>query len=319
MLNLKEITSSIKEKASREAREKGSPYSESDINRELSQSGSARKPDDIPKQDTQNRKGAKKNGNVGAFFPSTTRTGKSYCIGNPIRPNIFHDNGHADIQKQTPNLSDYWSLYKWRKMAEIAELTRPDLIDAIKAYNHFFDGNGTERRFSYERYIINDTSGQITLKNAILDAQYAAIQLWKSNKRPPQFKFTGPEIPCGSNDIYLSKTFPYPATENWQKTIGAHSIWLSGTVFTKSALGRDTDFKMKLTIHAEDQYNFNPGQSDIASGIKDDENGRFVIVGFAQGYRNTSSISRSFSWKGEKLGVASMGINLRRNTRPPKN
>jgi len=31
---------------------------------------------------------------------------------------------------------------------------------------------------------------------------------------------------------------------------------------------------MKLVLHAEDQYNFNPYQSDIATGLLDEENGR---------------------------------------------
>lgn len=48
---------------------------------------------------------------------------------------------------------------------------------------------------------------------------------------------------------------------------------------------------------------------DIVSGIPDDKNGNFVVVGFAHGYRNTSILRCSFSWKGFDLGVAKMGIS----------
>lgn len=172
---------------------------------------------------------------------------------------------------------------------------------------------------SYERYVMNDVSGQTTLRNAILDAQYAAIDLWASHGQPKQFELTGPAIPCGSNDPYLRKTFPYPASENWQKAIGAHVIWLSGSVSAESFQGTTKPrFKMRLVLHAEDQYNFNPGQNDLATGIPDDENGRFVVVGLAHGYRNKATLSRSFDWVGSDLGVASMGLNVRINQRPPQ-
>ncbi len=94
------------------------------------------------------------------------------------------------------------------------------------------------------------------------------------------------------------------------KAIGAHVIWVSANVtVVKSGVAKtDPIFKMNFTLHAEDQYNFNPGMTDIVTGIPDDENGNFVVVGFANGYLNTSILRRSFSWKGFDLGVAKMGI-----------
>ena len=318
MSKLEELRKKIEEKSSREARSSGNPHQNANIDREFSQAGVARKPDDIPKQDTYTRQKTLIPGNVGVFFPSSSRTGNSYRIGPMMRPHIVHDRGHADLPKRDPKLTDYWDLFKWRSMMETAGALRPDLADAIAAYNHFLDGEGEAREFSYERYVMNDQSGRTTLRNAILDAQDAAIKLWRSNGKPSNFQFTGPGIPCGSADPILRKTFPYPVTENWQKAIGAHFIWISGNVAVDQSNAASPVFKMKFVLHAEDQYNFNPGQSDIASGIPDSENGKFVVVNFAHGYRNNSTIKRSFTWKGFEPGISSMGMNIRINERPPK-
>jgi hypothetical protein len=52
---------------------------------------------------------------------------------------------------------------------------------------------------------------------------------------------------------------------------------------------------MNLVLHAEDQYNLNPGMKDITTGLPDDANGKFVIVGFAKGFRHTAILQRTFS------------------------
>lgn len=74
---------------------------------------------------------------------------------------------------------------------------------------------------------------------------------------------------------------------------------------------------MQLTLHAEDQYNFNPGQNDIATGIQDEENGNFVIVGLAHGYRHESTFQRNYSWEGFDLGVQRSGFNVPLTDRRP--
>lgn len=147
MPTIAELKAAIKQKASRETRTSGNLHSDSDIDRELSRAGIARKPDDIPKQDSKTRQGTVDPGNVGAFFPSTTRTGKPYKLGPARRPAITHDRGHSALPKQSAEISDYLSLLRWRAMMEGAALTRPDLVDAIAAYEHFLDGEGKERSF----------------------------------------------------------------------------------------------------------------------------------------------------------------------------
>lgn len=324
-MKLDEIREKIKQKSSREVRADGNPNN-TDIDRELSRAGKKRKPDDIPKQDTKARNGDTIPGNVtnGSYVSSTVDTKGLYKIGAAVRPHIVHDSGFSKFPKLSPELSDYWALLKWRSMLEGAETLRPDLSDGVAAYRHYLDGKGKPRQFSYERYVNSDNSGRMTLRNVILEAQDAAMKLWKDNKKPLKFSFTGPPIPCGATDAKLPnirRSFPYPATENWQKAIGAHVIWLSGDVTVRIFPGTTLppEFKMNMVLHAEDQYNFNPGAKDIASGIPDDENGKFVVVGLANGYFQSSILRRNFTWKGSSLGVSSMDSTVRPRQRQPQN
>jgi hypothetical protein len=189
-------------------------------------------------------------------------------------------------------------------MLEGGEALRPDLTDSLGAYRHFLEGGGKPRNFSYERYVMADRSGQETLRNAILDFQYAVIELWETSGKPHQFPITGPAIPCGADASvfrYLSRFFPYPETENWQKAIGAHAIWLSGEV--KAWPGSPTVFEAIMILHAEDRYNFNPGDADLATGIQDSENGRFERTGLAHQYENHATLQRYLKWTGLDLGV----------------
>jgi hypothetical protein len=249
------------------------------------------------------------------FEPSTDYTRGVYRLGPPQRPNIRHDSGFADFPKEEPTWNDRWRLLRWYAMLEGAEALRPDLSDAVAAYRHFHEGEGRPRTFSYDRYVNNDDAGRLTFHNAVLEAQHVAIQFWQE-KQMTRFQFTGPTIPCGGQLF----NFPYPFTENWQKTIGAHAIWLSATVNVAPPInGGQPAFTMHLTIHAEDQYNFNPGADDIATGVSDDDNGRFVIVGWAHGYRHTATLTRTITWTGTELGVPALGINPRRRARQPQN
>jgi hypothetical protein len=83
----------------------------------------------------------------------------------------------------------------------------------------------------------------------------------------------------------------YPQTENWQKTIGGYQQWSSADVTVEN--GRVT---MKVTVHAEDYYNFNPDQKDIASGAGDNENGRFTEIGWAKPFPSSGDVTRTVTW-----------------------
>ena len=231
--------------------------------------------------------------------PSPRFFGANYREGPPTRPpSIRFDNGFLDkFKKRAPTASDYLALAKWKAKLEAAVRLRPDLADACQAYRHFLEGNGRKRSFSYERYVLNDRSGRVTLSNAMLDIQDGVEVVWQKNKKK-KFSITGGPISCGQGRL-----FPYPATENWQKAVGGHIIWLSGTVSVKDTTG-ETWFELVMTLHAEDRYNFNPGQHDIATKIPDSDNGIFEITGLGKQFDQTATLKRKLTWKHGTLATA---------------
>ncbi len=54
--------------------------------------------------------------------------------------------------------------------------------------------------------------------------------------------------------------------------------------------------EMTVTVHGEDYYNFNRGQSDIATDLKDDENGRFTELGWAKPFPSSGTVVRTITW-----------------------
>lgn len=239
--------------------------------------------------------------------PSPRFFGARYVLGAPLRPaSIKFDNGFLDkFARRAPTASDYLALAKWRAKLEIAEVARPDLADGCSAYRHFLDGGGRTRPFSYEKYVLNDDSGRITLANAMLDIQDGAEEVWDSHKSLRTFSITGGPISCGGDSL-----FPYPATENWQKAIGGHIIWLSGVVTVSEKDGK-TWFELDMTLHAEDRYNFNPGQHDIATGVPDSDNGIFEITGLGQQFDQTAELRRIVKWQYGTLATGGLSSATR--------
>jgi hypothetical protein len=300
----------------RESRTEGNP-NERDSDRESSRLGSARSPEDIPKQDSKVC-GHIVKGTVDekAFRSTREETGRDYRVGAGTRPNIVHDNGHLTLGRRDPVAADYAAMVRWRAMLAGGEALRPDLSDGLAAYRHFLDGKGKPRTFSYERYVMADWSGQITLGNAVLDFQDAVQRLFLAHPDSRQFPITGPAIPCGTNSTamgYIKDHFPYPSTENWQKTIGSHFIWLSGEVKVYAPLlaSGATTFEASMILHAEDRYNFNPGDHDAATDIPDSENGRFERIGWGHQFDHFSTLQRHLRWDGFSLGI---GLSVRPNT-----
>lgn len=263
---------------------------------------------------------------TGTAVPTHGTTSAKYQVGPPRRPPIQHDNGFLQnpkdpkdpnpIATREPSMSDRLAEAKWAVKLEAARHLRPDLKDATDAYSHFLSGNGKDRTFDYERFVTQDESGKKVLKSATQDtqkaaeAQYAAMIAKDPSLagKPVTFQITGGPIGVGGND----GKFPYPKTENWQKAIGGHSIWNSATVTVTppSTPGGKPSFSMDMTVHAEDRYNFNPNQKDIATGIPDSDNGRFEQTGLAHQYTQTGSVQRKVSWsQGDIENATSNPIN----------
>lgn len=234
----------------------------------------------------------------------------AYKIGPCIRPPIKHDNGFLDKNaKRAPTVSDHIQYQWWVGKLEAGEaaqnvpfMPHNDISDGLAAYRHFLEGTGNDRRFSYERYVANDSSGKITLKNTIIDAQLGAWELWRSQysrKLDIDFEMISSPMPVGN-----SVSFPYPQTENWQKTIGAHNLWISAKVkINRASISTSPHFVMEMILHVEDMYNFNPGAKDIVTGIPDSANGIFEITGLAKQYLNVSELTRYVEWTGKPDSV----------------
>jgi hypothetical protein len=241
-----------------------------------------------------------------------------YRTGPPTRPDIHHDNGFLQnpndpndptpIPTIPPTDADRQALSAWRNKLEWAERAQwlpfgphTDIEDGLAAYRHFLDGNGADRTFSYDKFVRDDAAGKTTLQNATRDVQLGAEEIYNQmiaqdpslKNGPVTFLMTGSQIPVGSSD-----KFPYPETENWQKAIGAHQIWMSATVTVRPGEkpGDPPQFSMRMTLHAEDRYNFNPGAADINTGTPDAENGRFERTGLAHQYMNYATLERDVTW-----------------------
>jgi WXG100 family type VII secretion target len=235
-----------------------------------------------------------------------------FQVGPPQRPNIQHDNGflehHAPAE---PTFGDHASLLKWKAKLEGAEAFRPDLADGTAAYRHFLEGDGADRHIDYERFLHNDPSGQTALKNLIIDAQRHAEVIGTGRD---DFSITSDAYNIGSD-----ARFPYPETENWQKALGGHNVWTSADVQATGEPPNRT-YTMEITLHMEDRYNFNPSQKDIATGIPDNENGRFEITGLAHQYMNYGEVTRVVTWnEGDIQNAQITDQDTSRNRRPPDN
>jgi hypothetical protein len=177
-----------------------------------------------------------------------------------------------------------------------------NIPDGIGAYQHFLHGNGADRTFSYDKFVAEDEAGQTTLENATINLQNGALHMYRDlleqnpdlAGQPITFQMTSSPIGVGGSNA----DYPYPRTENWQKAIGAHQIWLSADVTVTPDANGQPRFTMDMTLHGEDRYNFNPGAADITTGTLDAENGVFEETGLAHQYMHYGELRRQVEWTG---------------------
>lgn len=177
---------------------------------------------------------------------------------------------------------------------------KADLDNAIPAYRHFLVGGGEPRSFDYNDFLSNDDAGKTIRDNVLQDVRTAGDQIYQD------LDFQVPETPGASVTFNMQSEaitvggadsrFAYPATEDWQKTIGGHSIWTGSNItMTRLDDGRLLA-EANVTLNAEDRYNFNPNQQDIATGEPDMVRGVLEESGLAHQYTQTGSSELSTSW-----------------------
>jgi hypothetical protein len=211
----------------------------------------------------------------------------------------FLDDGHGGIdnsKRRAPTAADRAQYAWWLTKLAGATTLRPDLFDATRAYAHFMSASGTDLNFSYDQFVTTvpehsfvkaDSSGRTVLTSAIQDVSAAAISLHESRgMNADTFTTQSQAIGVGGDN----GRYPYPDTENWQKAIGAHVIWLEANVVVTLDGTTQRNFVIVMTLHAEDMYNFNPGAQDIATGIPDNENGVFEITGQGKEFKSVSTL-----------------------------
>jgi hypothetical protein len=155
-----------------------------------------------------------------------------------------------------------------------------DLGEAPYLYDRYMSGTGEDYFFDYGPAYQQDASIKSDIHEELIAAQRAAEELL-GKSGSDSFQITG-----GARNIPHN-----PATERWQKTLGSYDMWASAEVTVTG----DT-VAMRITIHAEDRWNFNKGASDIKTGISDSENGRFAELGWAKAFNTSGSIVRDVVW-----------------------
>lgn len=232
-----------------------------------------------------------------------------FSEGPAKRPAIHHDHGFLDdgsgnidsSKRRSPTWEDYRLLAWWGIKLEGAETLRPDLRNATQAYRHFLDNVGTDFAVAYESFLASDASGKTVLESAIADTVAPAIAIHDgklgglalTSARQDEFTMVSDAIGVGGRD----SRYPYPKTENWQKAIGAHIIWIDAKVTVKiDPSAKKRQFDVKMNLHMEDMYNFNPDNFDIATGTPDADNGRFEVTGLAKEFLSKADISRTITF-----------------------
>ncbi|MGW5688712.1 WXG100-like domain-containing protein [Nonomuraea sp. NPDC003754] len=201
-----------------------------------------------------------------------------YRIGPPQHPDMAYDHDFPYDPHARPGLDDYQDWYKWRAKLRGARIKRPDLEDGLDAYEHYMGGSGSDFEVDYEKAYREDSQVRYSVDMAISNAQDEAARLHRESGRT-SFQMTG--LPTHGDTV----------TENWDKAIGMHAIWGSGNVTVEG--NRAT---MEITMHVYDRYNFNAGSADKATGIPDNENGRFESLGWATSFNTRGSLTRTVSW-----------------------
>lgn len=225
-----------------------------------------------------------------------------YCYQSPVvyfdpngkqvhfsnRPIFKYDSGFSNFKKETPTAKDRFNYSIWYSKGVMAKKTL--LPNGGAAYLHYLGNTGTSYNFNFSDYLNNDKSGQQLVRNI---SNIAKKNAEKVLDRPGSISYYSQGFQAYGGSV----EFPYPDTEDWQKAIGAFNFYYKADLNVTKVKG-GLKYSLNLTIYAEDKYNFNPGQKDIASGTPDDVNGRFEVVGMAKEFmqQGVAKVKKTIEW-----------------------
>ncbi|RKT55821.1 hypothetical protein [Saccharothrix australiensis] len=215
---------------------------------------------------------------LAAADPSARTADGGFRVGPPEEPHVRFDEDFSYGSAES-TAADHLSKVEWLAKLRGAQALG-QLPDATRMYEHYWGNTGEPRGFDYEKAYREDSGIRAGVDAEITRAAHAAEELIRSGRT--DFPMTGQP----------STAEPYPRTENWQKAVGGYQVWSHGDVRVDG--NRVT---MTVTVEAEDRYNFNRGQHDIATEVGDDENGRFTEVGWAKPFDTHGSLTRTVSWE----------------------
>lgn len=151
--------------------------------------------------------------------------------------------------------------------------------DSYEFYKHFRENTGTPKTFDYEKAYRDDA----VIRNNINSDLNASLQA------------ANEAVMAGKTDVTLyspKHSVGSPATENWQRTIGGHTMYTDTDVTVEGDTVTAT-----VTVYARDKWNFNRDAHDLGSGTPDAVNGRFEELGWAKSFESSGSVTRTYTWK----------------------
>lgn len=214
-----------------------------------------------------------------------------FHIGKPKQPewkvNKQYDNDFAYDSKAKAKLEDYYNWLKWKVINEGAQhgerITKVNIPDGIATYEHYRSNNGTDFTINYERAYNEDSNIKAGVDSYLKDTQVLIEGMIKEG--------AGNSFQITSELLNITGKY-YPETENWQKAIGGHKIWISADV----EVTEKGHIIMDAKVHEIDRYNFDKGKKDIKSGKSDEENGRFEQLGWAKSFNTIGEVNIKVQW-----------------------
>ncbi len=259
-------------------------------NTEINSDGSYTLPKGTDKSWFTSLKTNSKKGSNSSSHSVVTIDGKEYYLGDPRKPNVVFDNDYPYDSDLKATLEDRKNRAKWETMLRGAQILGR-FPDATAVYSHYLYGNGKDFEVDFEKGYRQDRNIKVVVNQEILKMQQAAEEY---------YRLTGQSNFNLSSSATVIPDGTYPATENWQKTLGGYQTWTSASISVNNG-----QIEMSIDVNAIDRYNFNKGQQDIATGARDEENGRFESLGWANSFDVSGKIERDVTWT---LGNTDSGV-----------